>query len=468
MINKIKRIVEQNPNKIAYKVNDECITYKELWSCAYNYAQLLKRQGTSPVIIYGHKNTSVVISILACIIADRTYVPIGSCTPLYRVKQIIDITKSSLVLTENKVSLESVDCFSLDGLKQYENCDIKENKNDIVYMIFTSGSTGIPKGVPISKTNLNNFINWISSLKPLCDYKDINVLNQASFSFDLSVADLYYSLCNGHTLIALDSDIQEDYDEIFNLMSEIDVAVMTPTFMKLCLLNKDFNENKYPNFKCVYFCGEQLEVKTVQKIYEVFPNLKIINAYGPTEATSAVSGVLITKEMANSLQLLPVGEVDTFATDIEIIDEEIVLKGKSVFSGYLGDFVGGYYNENNINCFRTGDIGYIEDGKLYCKGRKDSQVKYKGYRIELNDIEYNINLIKGVKECAVVAKYNDNLVVKTIKAFIVVDSEYDTNYVRTELEKFIPAYMMPKTIKIIDKLPINQNGKIDRKVLSEL
>ena len=81
MINKIKRIVEQNPNKIAYKVNDECITYKDLWSCAYNYAKLLKRQGISPVIIYGHKNISVVISILACIIADRTYVPVGSCTP---------------------------------------------------------------------------------------------------------------------------------------------------------------------------------------------------------------------------------------------------------------------------------------------------------------------------------------------------------------------------------------------------
>ena len=468
MINRIKRVAEQNPNKIAYKVNNECITYKELWSCAYNYAQLLKRQGTSPIVIYGHKNISVVISILACVIADRPYVPVGSCTPLYRVKQIVDITKSSLVLTENKISLENVDCFNLDSLKQYENSDVKDYKNDIVYMIFTSGSTGVPKGVPISKENLNNFINWISNLKPLCDYKDINVLNQASFSFDLSVADFYYSLCNGHTLIALDNDIQEDYNEIFELMSEIDVAVMTPTFMKLCLINEDFNERKYPKFKCVYFCGEQLEVKTVKKIYEAFPNLKIINAYGPTEATSAVSGIIITKEMANSLSLLPVGEVSTFATDIEIIDSEIVLKGKSVFGGYLGDYIGGYYKENNINCYKTGDIGYIDDGKLYCKGRKDSQIKYKGYRIELNDIEYNINLIKGVRECAVVAKYTDNLIVKTIKAFVVADEGINSNYIKEELEKYIPAYMMPKTIKLIDRLPINQNGKIDRKVLSEL
>lgn len=468
MINKIKKIVELNSDKIAYMVNDECITYKELWECAYNYAQLLKRQGTSPVIIYGNKNISVILSILACIIANRTYVPIGNCTPLYRIKQIIDITNSSLVLTDMKVSLEKIDCFCLDELKQYENCDICENENDIVYMIFTSGSTGVPKGVPISKENLNNFIEWISNLKPLCDYKDIKVLNQASFSFDLSVADLYYSLCNGHTLIAFDGDIQEDYNQIFDLMYEIDVAVMTPTFMKLCLLNETFNSKNYPNFKCVYFCGEQLEVKVVKKIFEVFPNLKIINAYGPTEATSAVSAILITKEMADNMQLLPVGEVKNFATDIEVIDDEIVLKGKSVFGGYLGDYVGGYYKEKDINCYKTGDIGYIENGKLYCKGRKDSQVKYKGYRIELNDIEYNINLIKGVKECAVVVKYDDNFVAKTIKAFVVVDGIQNVNYIKNELEKYIASYMIPKTIKIVDKLPINQNGKIDRKALSEL
>lgn len=465
---KIEKIVKTNPNKIAYKVNDKCITYKELWSSACESAELLKKQGNSPVVIYGDKNINVIISILACIIANRTYVPVGLCTPLYRVKQIIQLTNSTLVLTDKSISLEKVDCRSLENLKQYENYDTKENKNDIVYIIFTSGSTGIPKGVPISKKNLINFIEWISSLKPLCNYKNIKVLNQASFSFDLSVADLYYSLCNGHTLIALNDNIQENYNEIFKTLSEIDIAVMTPTFMKLLLLNEDFNLQKYPDFKCVYFCGEQLEVKTVKKIFNAFPNLKIINAYGPTEATSAVSAILITKEMINNLQLLPVGEIETFATDIEIIDDEIVLKGKSVFNGYLANYAGGYYKENDITCYKTGDIGFIENGKLYCKGRKDSQIKYKGYRIELNEIEHNINLIKGVKECAVVAKKTDNSVVKTIKAFVVVENKEKTSYIKSELEKYIPSYMIPKTIKIIDKLPINQNGKVDRKALSEL
>ncbi len=468
MLNKIKNIVDRYPTRIAYQVNDESITYEELWNRASFYAHLLKRQGVSPVIIYGDKDINVVISILACIIANRVYVPIGSCSPINRVKKIAELTGSLLVLSDNINQLENIDWCSLEELKKYEDAEPKENDNDIVYIIFTSGSTGVPKGVPISKTNLNNFIFWISNLKPLCGYKHVNVLNQASFSFDLSVADLYYSLCNGHKLIAYDNDIQENYDKIFDLMTEIDVAVMTPTFMKLCLLNPNFDCQKYPRFKCVYFCGELLEVKTVQKIYSRFPNLKIINAYGPTEATSAVSAILITKDMANNFKLLPVGEVDTFATDIEIVNGEIVLKGDSVFGGYISNYIGGYYQEKGINCYKTGDIGYIEEGKLYCKGRIDNQIKYNGYRIELNDIEHNINLIDGVKDCAVVAKYNENLVVKTIKAYVVADSDITSDYIKEQLAEILPKYMIPKTIKFVDRLPINQNGKVDRKALSEL
>ena len=468
MKNKIEKIVKENPNKIAYKVNDKFITYKELWDSSCYYAELLKKQGTSPVIIYGHKDIDVIISILSCILADRTYVPVELSTPINRLKQIIKISNSSLIISNNKLIIDNIDCISLDELNKFKDNEINENKNDIVYIIFTSGSTGIPKGVPISKENLNNFVNWISDLKPLCDYRDINVFNQASFSFDLSVADIFYSLCNGHTLIALNNDINENFDEVFKTFTEIDVAVMTPTFMKICLLNKQFNSNNYPKLKCVYFCGEQLDVKIVRNLYNAFPKLVVINAYGPTEATSAVSAITITKEMADNMELLPVGEIDNFATKIDIIDGEIVLSGKSVFSGYLDNFVGGYYKNDNINCYKTGDIGYIEDGKLYCKGRMDSQIKYKGYRIELSDIENNINLINGIKGCAVVAKCDDNLVVKTIKAFVEVEKNVDINYIKTELKKHIPIYMIPKTIKIIERLPINKNGKIDRKALSEL
>jgi len=468
MIEKIKEIVEQNPEKIAYQVNDDFILYKDLWRQANTYAQLLKRQGDKPVVIYGNKEVHVILSILACILANRPYVPVGTCMPISRLKQIVDITGASLILSDKILEIQDVECVSIEELKKYKDQEEFIINNDIVYIIFTSGSTGIPKGVPISKNNLNNFIEWISNLMPLREYRNINVLNQASFSFDLSVADLFYSLCNGHTLYAFDQDIQENYEEIFQVFQNIDVAMMTPTFMKLCLINEDFNQINYPNFKCVYFCGELLEKKLVYKIFSSFPKLKIINAYGPTEATSAVSAILITPEMLESEELLPCGDTKNFATEILIDHDEILLKGKSVFNGYLGDLVGGFFLEEGVSCYRTGDIGFIQDNKLYCKGRSDRQVKYKGYRIELDDIEKNINLISGISECAVIAKYNDEGVVKTIKAFVVVEKDVSLSSLKKELSQMIPEYMMPKSFQIVDKLPINPNGKIDRKALLDL
>jgi D-alanine--poly(phosphoribitol) ligase subunit 1 len=114
-------------------------------------------------------------------------------------------------------------------------------------------------------------------------------------------------------------------------------------------------------------------------------------------------------------------------------------------------------------------MGYIHEGMLYCTGRKDSQVKYNGYRIELMDIENNIISIPGVQECAVIAKYTENNNVKTIKAFVTAETTgLEPAYIRDELSKKVPEYMVPRTIIVLDRLPVNRNGKIDRKALAEL
>ena len=466
----IERIINQNQkNKIAYKINDFGLSYDELIEKAKHYGELLKKQGTSPIILYGHKNIDMFISIFACIHSGRAYIPIDLCTPIERINKIINCTSCQLVITNEFLSIDSIDVKSLKELEQYKEQPVNNIVNDIAYIIFTSGSTGNPKGVPISYSNLLNFIKWINTLRPLNEYENINVLNQASFSFDLSVADVYYALSNGHTLVALDKDNQEDYNNIFKIISDnnVNVLVITPTFIKLCMVNRKFNSLNYPSIKSIYFCGEQLEVNTVKSLFERFPDVNIINAYGPTEATSAVSAINVTKDMLND-ELLPCGDTNNFATEINIINDEIVLKGVSVFGGYLGEYIGGYYNENNINCFKTGDIGYIKDNYLYCKGRKDSQIKYKGYRIELTDIENNIYKIDGVKQCAVVAKYQNEFTVKMIKAYVVLDNGYSVDYIKDSLKKLIPLYMMPKQIIEMKSLPINCNGKIDRKQLIEL
>ena len=469
MIDKLKNIVNKYPDRVAYSFNGNSITYIDLWDKASYYASLLTKQGVDPVIIYGGKEINMVISILACIMAKRTYVPIGKCMPISRFKKIIKMTNSTLVISDLDQVIDNINWMSVERLEKYNSSIQLDSNNLIAYIIFTSGSTGEPKGVPISYDNLNNFINWISSFNILRDYKNINVLNQASFSFDLSVADFYYSLCNGHTLYGTDFSLDGDLQYIYSVLENIDFMVVTPTFMKLILLDKEFNSLNYLKLKCIYFCGEILDKDLVLELWDRFPNLNIINAYGPTEATSAVSGIVLNKNIINNYDILPVGDMNNNATIIEIIDGEIVLKGPSVFNGYLGNINGGFYKENNICCYKTGDIGYIENGLLFCNGRFDSQIKYKGYRIELLDIENHIKNLDGIKDACVVAKKDDNNTVKMIKGYVVLDnSSLDSDSIKKSLEEVLPFYMIPKTITILDQLPLNCNGKIDRTGLSKL
>lgn len=465
IIDKIKEIVKLYPNRVAYTVDNESITYENLWDNATKYSKFLKNEGTSPIIIYGNKEINMIISILSCLIAKRAYIPIGTCMPISRINSIIKMTNASLILTDYEINIPNI---KISKITDLSNAPIKEedNLNNTSYIIFTSGSTGEPKGVPISYNNLDNFVTWISNIYPLSDYHNINVLNTASFSFDLSVADLYYSLCNGHTLFATNNSCLCSYFDIFNTLKDINLIVCTPTYIKLCLLDSSFNSQNYPNLKCIYFCGEQLEINLVKKLYLLFPNIDIINAYGPTEATSAVSAIRINRKMLNE-DILPVGDINNLAVNIEIINNEIVLKGKSVFNGYLNITTDNVYKENGINCYKTGDLGYIRNNKLYITGRKDNQIKYKGYRIELHDIENNILQIKDVIDCAVIAKYDENNIVKILKAFVVSKNK-DSNYIKEKLKTMLPNYMIPKSIVILDKLPVNLNGKIDRKALSKL
>lgn len=469
VLKKLEDVVKNNENKIAYSENKTCITYKELWDKSNKLASSLKREGTSPVLIYGDKSTNMLISIVACLIANRTYIPIDICFPIERVKTIIELSKSTLVIANESLLINGINCMSISDINQNfkDNEEYDTSLNKIAYIIFTSGSTGTPKGVPVLYENLENFIDWILATIPNCGIT--KVLNQASFSFDLSVADLYYSLLTASTLVALSRVVQNDYSLVLNTIQEenINLIVTTPTFLKLLMLDAEFSEDFFKELKCVYLCGEQFEVITAQKLLKRFPNIKIINAYGPTEATSAVSSIFIKPEMFDK-NFLPVGEISKSAVNIEILDDEIVLKGKSVFSGYLNYKSENCFLENGANCYKTGDIGKIENDLLYCYGRKDEQLKYKGYRIELGDIENNLLKIEGVNEAVATLCYKkDTNIIRGIRAFVTVSNGISGVWIQQELKKLLPSYMIPQKIIVLDKIPINSNGKYDRKKLKD-
>ncbi len=455
MIFEIEKLAGKFGENPAYCVDGKTYSYGELFGRAKEISSEISEAKSSSAVISGGRSFETMAAIIACIFSKTAYIPVDVSLPEERREKIIKSSGASLI----------IDCSGEKAIIKKIGTEENKKENETAYIIFTSGSTGEPKGVPISYGNLDNFIRWIKDLEPLDKFEHTAVLNHASFSFDLSTAAIFYALFGGHTLVQYENN--GDFESLFAAMKEnkTGVLVATPTFIRLCLLNGDFSEKEYTFVKCMYFCGETLQKSLVYTVFKRFPNIRIINAYGPTEAASAVCAVEITKESLEKEEILPVGKISSSATEITIENDEIVLKGKSVFGGYLGKQAGGYYRENGKNCFRTGDMGLIRDGKIYFKGRKDSQIKYKGYRIELSDIEANIFSVSGIDDCAVIAKRNPEGEVRFIKAFVC--GKISENELRTELSKKLPEYMIPKTIKFLEKLPQNQNGKTDRKELEK-
>jgi D-alanine--poly(phosphoribitol) ligase subunit 1 len=350
-------------------------------------------------------------------------------------------------------------------------------KEDIYYIIFTSGSTGVPKGVKVTYNNLNSCVNWLQDITKA--EKEV-ILNQANFSFDLSVADLYLSLVSESEHYILESENKIDFTKLFKELNESNatMAVMTPSFADLLLLDKSFNDELMPNLRTIIFCGEKLLKSTIDKLYERFKKLKIINSYGPTECTFAVTSIKIPRNTVN-LNEIPVGKVKSDCKiiivdhDLKPVEKgtvgEILITGKSVANGYVEESKNiNFITYNNERAYLTGDLGYIENECLYYKCRKDKQVKYKGYRIELTDIENNLHNFNYIEKAVVVAKQDKNSKTSRLIAFIKLKENIEKSAldVKEDLEKKLPEYMCP-TIKIIKEFPINQNGKCDEKKLLE-
>ncbi len=463
------------PERFAYRDGRDEYTYRDFLARCEKIAGFLKG-GISPVAVFGERSADMLCAMLGCYIAKRAYIPIEKTTPYERVKNIISQTGADIFINccDEKPDFDNCCVYGIKEIEASEKAPLTADfesfdENTIVYMIFTSGSTGNPKGVPINERNLASFVRWAKSIYSDERYCGINILGTASFSFDLSVADIYLSLCCGNTLVSVGND-EKGSNKICDIFREydIDVAVMTPTFARMCLIGGFFNAANLERLKSIFLCGEVLDKKTAGKLLAAFPDLSLINAYGPTEATCAVCAVEITHDHIGSELALPVGKVDTCACDIGISDGKLLLCGDSVFCGYHGNVPGGHFVRDGVSCYDTGDLGFIRDGLIYCTGRCDGQIKFRGYRIELSEIESVLSGLCGVCACAVVAKRASDGTVKSIRAYVCPENDRITeDRLVSELSETLPHYMIPRII-MIDELPINPNGKIDRKKLSEM
>lgn len=300
-------------------------------------------------------------------------------------------------------------------------------------------------------------------------------LNQAPYSFDLSVMDLYPALVGGHTLYAITQQEIANPKALFDSLATSNTRVWTstPSFAKMCLMNKEWNQQLIPTLDTFLFCGEVLPIAVCKELMSRFPQATIYNLYGPTETTVAVSYVEVSKALVERFEQLPIAPI-TEPNVALLEDGEIVISGPTVSAGYLGapDLTAKVFStvaEQHI--YLTGDLGYEQDGYLFFSGRKDFQVKLHGYRLEIEEIEKQISNLPPVSSCVVVPIYKEKEII-SLSAHVVLrepltDSPFKmTKQLKTLLSEYLPAYMVPKTFKYMDALPLNPNGKVDRKGLA--
>ena len=502
LIEKLDYYSRNFPTDIAYINKNSQMTFEELGQSSDALASYLLEKypdDKTPIVVVGHKSKWMLLCFLGCVKAGHAYIPVDTSMPSGRIEEIIAGSKTKLIFSTEDLPYSFDACTEIvnkdriyrlsddySGKKPDKDKCVKSE--DVYYIIFTSGSTGKPKGVRITLKNLESFISWGLDF---CHITENRVfMNQAPFSFDLSVMDLYLSLASKSTLVALDKDLSSDMGRLFDIfrLSDISVWVSTPSFADMCLADKSFSETLLPKLKTFLFCGETLTNKTVENLHARFSDCAVYNLYGPTEATVAVTQVLITETIVKNINPLPVGKVKP-GCKIYIMRDgkpaadgesgEIVITGDSVSRGYYNDeemtaISFGYFNINGESVFgyKTGDLGYFSESQLYYFGRLDFQIKLNGYRIEIEDIENNFRKLPEIQNAVVIPVIKERKTAH-LNAFVIMkDPNSDKSLkasieIKKKLNKLIPEYMIPKKIIFKDSFKFNANGKIDRKALTQ-
>lgn len=424
IINKLQAFADANPQSIAVRHTTDELTYQQLMDESSKLAHRL--QGSKkPMILFGHMSPYMIVGMIGAIKAGCGYVPVDTSIPEDRIKMIINKVQPEFVFNTTDESFESLagEVFTIEDIKTSQDPVIFDSQikdNDTVYTIFTSGSTGEPKGVQIEYASLVQFTEWMLELNK--SGNEQQWLNQAPFSFDLSVMAIYPCLASGGTLNLVDKNMINK-PKLLNEMltaTPINIWVSTPSFMEMCLLLPTLNEEQYGSLNEFFFCGEILPHRAAKALVSRFPNATIYNTYGPTEATVAVTSIQITQEILDQYPTLPVG-VERPGARLSTTDEgELVIEGQSVSLGYLKmTKTAEVFNfDDGIRTYHTGDKAKFENGQWFIQGRIDFQIKLNGYRMELEEIETQLRQSEFVKEAIVVPVYKNDKVIHLIGAIV--------------------------------------------------
>jgi D-alanine--poly(phosphoribitol) ligase subunit 1 len=481
-----------------YTASQRNYTFRELKINALAFAGYLEKnfKNNDPVFIFGDHQFEMICAFLSCALTGHPYIPVDSTSGEQRVKAILQTGKPQLIILLDKFpfSLPQSQNYRILSKKQLQNIFQQKHiyqplvisASTPFYILFTSGTTGSPKGVPISHANLALFINWL--LGPDFNLPSKAVfLGQVPYSFDVSNMYWIPAILKGGMIKALSHQQVANFNVLFKLLPQLELQVFvgTPSLAEMFLLAQDFNQEKMPQLKLFLLCGEELTVKLASKLAKRFPQSRIFNTYGPTEATVAVSAWQVDPQKLSRLKRLPLGtaepQVKLLICDDQLLPVpsgktgEIIISGPCVSAGYLHNpkkTKTAFFELAGQRTYHTGDLGHFgADGLLYYDGRRDFQIKLHGFRIELAEVRAALEQSSYIKQAVAVPKYGADQRPNRLVAYVILTNKATgtqaklTSLIRQDLQGKIMPYMLPSQFIFCNQFPLSPNGKIDLKKL---
>lgn len=467
--------VKQQSEQIAVIDEDNQISYQALDTLSDRLAHFIQTKTDKMVVgLMLDRSIQVSVALLAILKAGRCYVPIDPQTPQARIDYMLADCDCDLVLTDSISAAPFVNIHQLDLTESYSTLGTKHNPQSLWAVIYTSGSTGKPKGVMVKQAGILNRLQWMQAEFPL-GIKD-RVLQKTPLTFDVAIWELFWPLITGAQLVYAKKDGHKDPHYLANCIERFNISVLhfVPSMLQAFLpqaLPQQLN-----SVKQVFTSGEALPQSVAEDVYTKFKQSQLANLYGPTEASIDVT----YKRLSMPIEKVTLGK-PIANTQIVILDEslhlcpvnvpgEIYLAGVQLAEGYLqrpdlteAAFIDNPFRElNSKKLYKTGDLGrLLDNGEIDYLGRNDFQVKIRGQRIELGDIEQALLHIDGI-QAAMVVQQDDQL------AAYIIGENQDFALIKTYLAKQLPQYMLPTLWQTLDALPLNNNGKIDRKKLTPI
>ncbi|UFH41822.1 non-ribosomal peptide synthase/polyketide synthase [Flavobacterium cupriresistens] len=479
--------VLKTPQAIALVFEDQVMTYKELDERSNQLVHYFESMGVisdSRIGILFNRSFDMIVSILGILKSGCTYIPLDPTLPSKRLSHIVEDSSVNFLLYREDSLLSSLSVsdfiFFLDIAESsaYESSKVVNERHpaSVAYVMYTSGTTGNPKGVMITDDN-------IVSLCKSCDYISLNSdtvwLSTGSISFDATTIEFFGTLLNGGQLILADTNTLLSVVNLKELIIKHKVTTMWMTASWFHQVVED-DVAVFENLIDLVVGGDVVLFNYTNKLKELYPQLHIVNGYGPTENTTFSTtysidevthrNIPIGKPIRNSqayildskLNLLPIGVIG-----------ELCVGGSGLAKGYLNQeeltqekFIANPFIEGD-RIYKTGDLArWLPDGNIEYVGRKDDQIKIRGYRIELGEIETALSSVSGIIQCCVLAR-EDEGGNKRLIGYVVSEGKLNTTDLQERLRVSLPEYMVPMFWVELDQLPLTSNGKLDKKALPD-